>query len=89
MAFVTRIDRSTTRIVVSLGILAGILCWTTGGQGAVVAAEDGALANRASERFPPLAALPPVPVPADNPITPAKVKLGRMLYFDKRTSGNT
>ena len=89
MAFVTRIDRSTTRIVVSLGILAGILCWTTGGQGAVVAAEDGALANRASERFPPLAALPPVPVPADNPITPAKVKLGRMLYFDKRTSGDT
>ena len=28
----------------------------------------------------PLAALPPVPVPADNPITPAKVKLGRMLF---------
>ena len=37
----------------------------------------------------PLAALPPVPVPADNPITPAKVKLGRMLYFEKRTSGDT
>ncbi len=39
--------------------------------------------------FPALAALPEVPVPADNPITPAKVKLGRMLYFDKRLSGDT
>ena len=39
--------------------------------------------------FPALAALPAVPVPADNPITPAKVKLGRMLYFDKRLSGDT
>ncbi|MCH8053496.1 MAG: hypothetical protein IH895_05495 [Planctomycetes bacterium] len=36
-----------------------------------------------------LAALPPVPVPGDNPITLAKVTLGRMLYFDKRTSGDT
>jgi len=30
--------------------------------------------------------LPPVPVPADNPITPAKVALGKMLYFDNRLS---
>lgn len=41
------------------------------------------------EDFPPLATLPDVPVPPDNPITPAKVKLGKMLYFDKRTSGDT
>ena len=34
---------------------------------------------------PPLG-LPPVPVPADNPITAAKVELGKMLYFDKRLS---
>jgi cytochrome c peroxidase len=27
-----------------------------------------------------------VPVPADNPITPAKVELGKMLYFDPRLS---
>ena len=38
--------------------------------------------------FPPLAALPEVPVPADNPITPAKVELGRLLYFDNRMSGD-
>ena len=27
-----------------------------------------------------------VPVPADNPITPAKIELGKMLYFDPRLS---
>jgi cytochrome c peroxidase len=30
--------------------------------------------------------LPPVPVPADNPITPEKVKLGNKLFNDKRFS---
>ncbi|HUT93535.1 MAG TPA: cytochrome c peroxidase [Thermoguttaceae bacterium] len=30
--------------------------------------------------------LPPVPVPGDNPITPEKVALGKMLYFDTRLS---
>ena len=30
--------------------------------------------------------LPPVPVPQDNPITPAKVKLGDKLFHDKRFS---
>jgi cytochrome c peroxidase len=30
--------------------------------------------------------LPPVPVPADNPMTAAKVALGKQLYFDKRLS---
>ena len=29
-----------------------------------------------------------VPVPADNPITPAKVELGKMLYFDPRLSAD-
>ena len=28
------------------------------------------------------------PAPADNPTTPAKVELGKMLYFDPRLSGN-
>ncbi len=36
---------------------------------------------------PPLG-LPPVPVPEDNPMTAAKVELGKMLYFDKRLSGD-
>jgi cytochrome c peroxidase len=32
--------------------------------------------------------LPPVPVPADNPMTPEKVALGKLLYFDTRLSKN-
>jgi cytochrome c peroxidase len=36
---------------------------------------------------PPLG-LPPVPVPADNPITAEKISLGRKLFFDRRLSGN-
>lgn len=30
--------------------------------------------------------LPPLPVPADNPMTVAKIALGKALYFDKRLS---
>ena len=36
---------------------------------------------------PPLG-LPAVPVPADNPVTAAKVQLGRKLFFDRRLSLN-
>lgn len=32
--------------------------------------------------------LPPVPVPTDNPVTEAKIALGRKLFFDRRLSGN-
>jgi len=34
---------------------------------------------------PPLG-LKPLPIPADNPLTPDKVELGKQLYFDKRLS---
>lgn len=30
--------------------------------------------------------LPPLPIPKDNPLTPEKIELGKMLYFDKRVS---
>ncbi len=36
---------------------------------------------------PPLG-LPPIPVPADNPVTAEKVELGRKLFFDRRLSAN-
>ena len=36
---------------------------------------------------PPLG-LPPLPVPADNPVTAAKVALGRKLFFDARLSAD-
>ncbi len=38
-------------------------------------------------RQPPLG-LPAVPVPADNPITLAKIQLGRKLFYDRRLSLN-
>lgn len=38
--------------------------------------------------FPPLAPLPPVPVPLDNPMTAEKVELGKQLFWDNRLSGN-
>ncbi len=41
-----------------------------------------------SAQFPPLGPLPDAPVPADNPLTDAKVALGRLLFFDSRLSGD-
>ncbi len=38
-------------------------------------------------KSPPLG-LPPVPVPVDNPVTAAKVRLGQKLFFDRRLSAN-
>ena len=35
-----------------------------------------------------LAALGPPPVPADNPMSDAKIELGKMLFFDPILSGN-
>jgi hypothetical protein len=37
---------------------------------------------------PPPLGLPPVPMPADNPVTVEKVRLGRKLFFDRRLSAN-
>lgn len=37
---------------------------------------------------PPLATMPPPPIPADNPMTPEKVELGKNLFWDGRLSGN-
>lgn len=49
------------------------------------AAEDTVVPQDAP--FPAVTAhLPAVPVPADNPITLAKIELGRMLFFDERLS---
>ena len=41
------------------------------------------------EGFPPITHLPPVPIPLDNPMTAAKVQLGKKLFFDGRLSGDT
>lgn len=38
--------------------------------------------------YPPLAALPPVPIPKDNPQTPEKIALGKQLFWENRLSGD-
>lgn len=43
---------------------------------------------RTPPELPALAALPTVPVPADNPLSDAKVELGKLLFFDDRLSGD-
>ena len=40
------------------------------------------------EPFAALGPLGPVPTPPDNPTTPAKVELGKLLFFDNRLSGD-
>jgi len=45
-------------------------------------------AHAAGDRPAGLAPLGPPPIPADNPMTPEKVELGKMLFFDPILSGN-
>jgi len=59
----------------ALGILLGTV---------LLAAEAPAQAKR----FPPLGPLPSVPAPRDNPMSDAKVALGKLLFFDPRLSGD-
>ncbi len=45
-------------------------------------------ADARAEANPPLAALGPPSVPPDNPQTPEKIELGKLLFFDTRLSGD-
>jgi cytochrome c peroxidase len=51
------------------------------------AAPSGGVDLLAVAMRPPLG-LPPVPIPTDNPLTEAKVRLGRKLFYDRRLSLN-
>lgn len=67
----------------ALGCLAG--CLSAGG--ARPPAEERREAPSSYEwRLPP--GFPPPAVPADNPMTPAGIELGRRLFYDTRLSGN-
>ena len=44
--------------------------------------------DRLSSTFPQLARFEPMRVPADNPLTPEKVALGRKLFADPRLSSD-
>lgn len=50
------------------------------------AAFDAPAVRAADKKLEPLR---PVAVPADNPMTPEKIELGRMLYFDPRLAGDS
>ncbi|MBF0623174.1 MAG: cytochrome-c peroxidase [Magnetococcales bacterium] len=62
-----------------LSLLAGLLIGFGGLTGSSAMAKGD---------FPPLAPLPPVKAPADNPTTPEKVELGKKLFFDSRLGGD-
>ena len=68
------------RLSFAMGILVGVL-------GMLVSTVSTGDTTQAAG-FPPLSPLPEPPVPADNPQTPAKVALGKMLFFEKRLSGD-
>jgi len=75
--------RRVSRVLIAAGLLASVLlaaCALPDGSGTAALAPppDGAR----------LSLLPPVPQPADNPATPAKVALGAQLFLDKRLSGS-
>jgi len=77
-------------------LLAGIIVCATlatlvGGPAATTALAESATrgAGPAEESLAPLGALGPPPVPADNPQTPRKIELGKMLFFDNRLSGDS
>ncbi len=55
------------------------------GVGLLLAASQSA---HAQGRFLANGPLPPVPIPADNPQTDAKIRLGAQLYFDTRLSAD-
>lgn len=42
----------------------------------------------AQRKFPKIGPLPPVAVPKDNPMSPEKTELGKLLFFDTRLSGD-
>ncbi|MBG6147390.1 cytochrome c peroxidase [Labrenzia sp. EL_142] len=61
-----------------------VSAWALAGA-SVLAIATGAIA---ADRPADLAPLGDPPIPADNPQTPEKIELGKMLFFDPRLSGN-
>ncbi|CTQ63441.1 cytochrome-c peroxidase [Roseibium album] len=61
-----------------------VSAWALAGASALAIATGAIAADRPAE----LAPLGDPPIPADNPQTPEKIELGKMLFFDPRLSGN-
>lgn len=68
-------------IIKVLAVWALFLFWTTG-----ALAGDQKLLEEARSYFEPLPSKPPTI--KDNPLTPAKIELGKMLYFEPRLSAS-
>lgn len=64
-------------------VFCGTLAAALGASGLAASADD----KTGGEKK--LAPLTPVPIPGDNPMSPEKIDLGRMLYFDTRLSGDS
>ncbi len=84
-----------TSLVLSLGVLAASACGDGGGSSSddagvvefdATAAVDAAEGETWNWNLPP--DIPAPQVPPDNPMTQAKVELGRHIFYDKRLSGN-
>lgn len=71
-------------IILATGLIANTQADQTARQQASNAGPEAAIQN--SDAPNPLLGLPPVPIPADNPQTPAKIALGDKLFHDKRFS---
>ncbi|UCZ57212.1 cytochrome-c peroxidase [Desulfurispirillum indicum] len=69
----------------SKGIIFGTLAIV--GTSLIIAACSGS-SQQALDPKEVFSNLGPMPVPADNPMTPEKIELGKMLYFDTRLSGD-
>ncbi len=57
-------------------------------QVAATPAIAGTFAKAPDPAIPPLAPLPPPPIPLDNPMSEAKIELGKLLFFDPRLGGD-
>ncbi len=72
-------NKAKTTTIASVAALAALIAG---------ALQIGLTAPAWADVNPPLAALGPPPVPPDNPMTPEKVELGKLLFFDTRLSGD-
>lgn len=74
----------------SRAIRAVIVLMTTGACAALTAGlgSKASLAQPSTASSADIGPLPPVPIPAENPMTPEKVELGKLLFFDYRLSGD-
>lgn len=73
-------------VIAGLALLAASSCGKSGKKAEEGSAGDAAPAAVGAEIGAAILGLPPVPVPADNPTTAEKVRLGNILFNDKRFS---